>query len=106
MSDINLSRWAINHPAIVLFMILASTIAGIQAYTTLGRAEDPSFTIKTMIVQAAWPGSTADEIQSLVAEPMEKRLQELPQLDYVKTYSRPGVTVLQVQTRTPRAVAT
>ena len=97
MTDINLSRWAINHPAVVLFLIIASTIAGVFAYETLGRAEDPSFTIKTMIVQANWPGASAEEMQSLVAEPLEKRLQELPQLDYVKTYSRPGVTVLQIQ---------
>jgi multidrug efflux pump subunit AcrB len=97
MTDINLSRWAIRHPAVVLFLILSSMVAGAFAYRTLGRAEDPAFTIKTMIVQAAWPGATAEQIQLQVAEPMEKRLQELPQLDYVKTYSRPGVTVLQVQ---------
>lgn len=97
MTDINLSRWAINHPAIVLFMIMASTIAGIFAYGMLGRAEDPSFTIKTMIVQVAWPGASAEEVQAQVAEPLEKRLQEIPQLDYVRTYSRPGVAVLQVQ---------
>lgn len=97
MNDINLSRWAINHPAIVLFMIIASTISGIYAYGTLGRAEDPSFTVKTMIVQVVWPGASAAEVQSQVAEPLERRLQEIPQLDYVKTYSRPGAAVLQVQ---------
>ena len=95
--DINLSRWAIENRAVVLFLIIVSSIAGFLSYQTLGRAEDPSFTIKTMIVQAIWPGATADNVQLLVAEPLEKRLQEIPELDYVKTYSRPGVAILQIQ---------
>ena len=97
MRRFNLSEWAVSHPAVVLFLIIASSIAGAYAYFNLGRAEDPSFTIKTMIVQAAWPGASAEQMQNLVAEPLEKRLQEFADLDYVKTYSRPGTTVLQVQ---------
>ena len=95
--NFNLSAWAVSHPAVVLFLIIATTIAGAIAYLNLGRAEDPSFTIKTMVVQVVWPGAKADEMQRLVAEPLEKRLQELPQLDYVRTYSRANVTVLAVQ---------
>ena len=94
---LNLSEWSVKHPAIVLFLIIASSVAGTLAYFQLGRAEDPTFTIKTMVVQVFWPGGTAHDIQRLVAEPLEKRLQELPQLDYVRTYSRPGAAVLQVQ---------
>lgn len=99
MKKLNLSAWAVSHGAVVLFLMIASVLAGSYAYLNLGRAEDPTFTIKTMIVQVAWPGATAEEIQNEVAEPIEKRLQELPLLDYVRTYSRPGVAVLQVQLR-------
>lgn len=97
MKSMNLSAWSVRHPAVVLFLILALTIAGAMSYLRLGRAEDPSFTIKTMIVQAFWPGATAQDMQRLVAEPLEKRLQELSDLDFVRTYSRPGATVMQVQ---------
>ena len=96
MSRFNLSAWAVTHQALVLFLIMAISIAGISAYTQLGRAEDPSFTIKVMIVQAFWPGATAKEMQLQVADRIEKRLQELPYFDYVKTYSRPGATVIQL----------
>ena len=97
MNRFNLSEWAVERPAVVVFMIVAAMISGAYSYFNLGRAEDPSFTIKTMVVQAAWPGATAEQMQELVAEPLEKRLQEFSGLDYVKTYSRPGVSVLQVQ---------
>lgn len=93
----NLSAIAVRNPAVVLFLILTIAACGAWAYLNLGRAEDPDFTIKTMVVQAVWPGATADEVQRLVAEPLEKRLQEMAELDYVRTYSRPGQAVLQVQ---------
>jgi len=95
MSRFNLSAWAVRHQALVLFLIIAISLAGARSYLNLGRAEDPSYTIKTMVIQAFWPGATAEEMQSQVADRIEKRLQELPYFDYVKTYSRPGVTVLQ-----------
>jgi len=97
MKSLNLSEWSVKHPSVVLFLIIATLIAGGFSYMNLGRAEDPNFTIKTMIVQAFWPGAPAEEVQRLVAEPLEKRLQELPQLDFVRTYSRPGAAVIQVQ---------
>jgi multidrug efflux pump len=99
MKRFNLSEWSVRHPAVILFLIIASTIAGAWSYLNLGRAEDPSFTIKTMIAQVMWPGATAQDMQRLVAEPLEKRLQELPNLDYVKTYSRPGATIMQINLR-------
>src|SRR5215470_15016309 len=97
MSRFNLSAWAVKHQAFVLFLIIAMSIAGVGSYLQLGRAEDPSFTIKVMVIQAFWPGATAYEMQSQVADRIEKRLQALPYFDYVKTYSRPGISVLQLQ---------
>ena len=80
MKGLNLSEWAITHRALVLFLILLIAGAGIYSYLNLGRAEDPSFTIKTMVVSAAWPGATANEMQSQVADKIEKKLQELAYL--------------------------
>ena len=77
MRGFNLSALAVRERAITLFFIFASAFAGIYAYFQLGRAEDPSFTIKVLTVTAVWPGATAQEMQDLVAEPLEKRLQEL-----------------------------
>jgi multidrug efflux pump len=101
----NLSQWAITHRALVLFMILLLGAAGAFSYFSLGRAEDPSFTIKTMIVNVAWPGATASEMQTQVADKIEKKLQELAYLDRVETYSQPGASFIQVYLidRTPPA---
>ncbi len=96
MTNFNLSAWAVRERAITLFFILASACAGIYAYFHLGRAEDPSFTIKTLTVSAAWPGATAQEMQDLVAEPLEKRLQELRWYDRVETFTRPGLALMTV----------
>ncbi|MGB6702093.1 efflux RND transporter permease subunit, partial [Methyloceanibacter sp.] len=96
MKRFNLSEWAITHQALVLFMILLLGAAGTYSYFNLGRAEDPSFTIKTMIVNVAWPGATAAEMQTQVADKIEKKLQDLPYLDRVQSYSQPGVSFIQV----------
>jgi len=96
MKGLNLSQWAITHRALVLFMILVLGAAGTYSYVKLGRAEDPSFTIKVMVIDAEWPGATAREIQEQVADKIEKKLQELPFLDRVESYSRPGVVITQV----------
>jgi Cu/Ag efflux pump CusA len=74
---LNLSALAVREKAITLFLILAIAAAGVFAFLKLGRAEDPSFTIKVFTVSAVWPGATAQEMQDLVAEPLEKRMQEL-----------------------------
>jgi len=97
MRNLNLSLWSVTNPAVTLFAIIVAVLAGTLAYRNLGRAEDPTFRIKTMVVQAVWPGATAEEMQNLVAEPIEKRIQELPELDYIRTFSRPGAVVLQIQ---------
>jgi multidrug efflux pump subunit AcrB len=96
MKGLNLSEWAVSHRPLTLFLILLVSLYGAWSYTHLGRAEDPEFTVKVMIVNAAWPGATADEVQRLVADPIEKALQEVPYFDKVKTYSRPGSVVMQV----------
>src|SRR5216683_176066 len=105
MPRFNLSEWAITHRALVLFMILVLGAAGAYSYLNLGRAEDPSFTIKSMIVNVSWPGATATEMQTQVADKVEKKLQELPWLDRVESYSRPGVSFIRVNLsdRTPPA---
>jgi multidrug efflux pump len=96
MQRFNLSAWAITHRPLVLFMILLLGVAGAYSYLNLGRAEDPSFTIKTMVVNVAWPGATATEMQAQVADKIEKKLQELPYLDRVESYSQPGVSFIRV----------
>src|SRR5438067_9483353 len=96
MQRLNLSQWAITHQSLVLFLIILLAAAGIYSYRNLGRAEDPSFTIKTMIVQVAWPGATAAEMQEQVADKVEKKLQELPYLDRIESYSQPGVSFIRV----------
>jgi multidrug efflux pump subunit AcrB len=88
MRSFNLSALAVRERAITLFFIFAAACAGIYAYFHLGRGEDPSFTIKVLTVTTVWPGATAQEMQDLVAEPLEKRLQELRWYDRVETVTR------------------
>src|SRR6059058_585400 len=97
MQSFNLSALAVRERAITLFFIFAAACAGIFAYFHLGRAEDPSFTIKVLTVSAVWPGATAQEMQELVAEPLEKRLQELRWYDRVETITRPGLALMTLQ---------
>jgi multidrug efflux pump len=92
MGRFNLSNWGIRHPQLVAFLILMIAIAGGLAYSRLGRAEDPSFTIKNVNVSAFWPGATASEMQGQVADRIEKKLQELPWTDKIETYAKPGFT--------------
>lgn len=93
---LNLSALAVRERAVTLFFIVLLAAAGIYAFVKLGRAEDPSFTIKTLTVTAVWPGATAREMQDLVAEPLEKRIQELTWYDRVETMTRPGHAYLTV----------
>src|SRR5256886_292783 len=94
--SLNLSAIAVRERAVTLFFILLLAAAGAYAFIMLGRAEDPSFTIKTLTVTTAWPGATAREMQDLVAEPLEKRLQELTWYDRVETTTRPGYAYMTV----------
>jgi multidrug efflux pump subunit AcrB len=99
----NLSALAVRERSITLFLILLITVAGILSFFELGRAEDPPFTVKQMTVISAWPGATAQEMQDQVAEPIEKRMQELKWYDRSETYTRAGLafTTLSLQDSTP-----
>src|SRR5215211_2726177 len=96
MKRFNLSGWAVSHPALVLFLMIALGVAGFFSYQKLGRAEDPFFTVKVVNVSAIWPGATAAEMQTQVDDPIEKKLQELPFFEKVQTYSKPAFTAMQV----------
>jgi multidrug efflux pump subunit AcrB len=96
MHRFNLSAWAVGHPALMVFLIVMFGLAGLLSYRSLGRAEDPSFTIKVVNVSAIWPGATAADMQDQVADPIEKKLQELPYFDKVTTYTKPSFTAMQV----------
>ena len=92
----NLSRWAIEHPALLRFFIILILLIGVRSYFELGQAEDPPFTFKTMLIRVYWPGATATEVSEQVTERLEKKLQEMPQLDYIQSYVKPGETALFV----------
>jgi multidrug efflux pump subunit AcrB len=94
--SLNLSAIAVRERAVTLFSIILLVAAGAYAFVKLGRAEDPNFTIKTLTVTSVWPGATAREMQDLVAEPLEKRLQELTWYDRVETTTRPGYAYMTV----------
>src|SRR6201987_6011671 len=99
MKRFNLSAWAVSHPALVLFLIVALGVAGFFSYQKPGGAEDPFFTVKVVNVSAIWPGVTTKEIQEQVADPIEKKMQELPYFEKGQTYSKPGFTALQTPFR-------
>jgi len=96
MSGFNLSALAVRERSVTLFLIILISVAGIVAFFKLGRAEDPPFTVKSMTVITAWPGATAQEMQDQVAEPLEKRMQELRWYDRTETYTRPGLAFTTV----------
>src|SRR5213082_715637 len=96
MSRFNLSALAVRERSITLFLIVAIILSGAYAFLRLGRAEDPTFVIKTLTATAVWPGATARQMQDLVAEPLEKRMQELRWYDRVETFVRPGIAVMMV----------
>jgi multidrug efflux pump subunit AcrB len=96
MSAFNLSALAVRERPVTLFLMLAIFVAGVVAFLALGRAEDPAFTVKQMTVVTAWPGATAKEMEELVAEPLEKRMQELRWYDRTETFTRPGLAFTTV----------
>ena len=96
MNRFNLSAWAIAHRSVVYYLMLAILVLGIGAYMQLGRNEDPTFTIKTMVVQAKWPGASLDDTLHQVTERLERKLQETPHLDYLKSYTKAGESTVFV----------
>jgi len=95
----NLSDWALRHQSFVWYLMFVALLMGVFSYMNLGREEDPSFTIKTMVIQTRWPGATVDETLEQVTDRIEKKLEELDSLDYVKSYTRPGESTVFVYLR-------
>ena len=92
----NLSDWALKHQTLVLYLMLVVTIAGLAAYTKLGQSEDPPFTFKVMLVRTTWPGASTQEVEQQVTDKLEKKIQEVPHLDFTRSFSRPGESVIFV----------
>jgi multidrug efflux pump len=95
-SRFNLSDWALEHRSLVWYFMIISAIVGVLAYINLGREEDPSFTIKTMVIAAQWPGATVEDTARQVTDRIEKKLEELDSLDYTRSQTTPGRTVIYV----------
>jgi multidrug efflux pump len=99
MKGLNLSEWALRHQQMIVFLLILLSVAGIYSYTQLGQKEDPDFTVKSMIVQAEWPGTTAAQMAEQVTDRMEKKLQEIAEVDYTASYVKPGLTQIRINLR-------
>ena len=99
----NVSRWALEHPALTRYLMVVLMVMGFAAYFQLGQDEDPPFTFRLMVVQAAWPGATAQQMAEQVTDKIERTLQEVPYADKIRSYTKPGisVTILQVKDNAP-----
>ena len=93
-SRFNLSEWALHHRPLVLFLIVVCALAGIYSYGRLGQSEDPPFTFKVMVIRTNWPGATAREVEQQVTDRIERKLQEVPRIDWVRSYSKPGESLV------------
>ena len=104
-SGFNISRWALEHPALTRYLLIVLTVLGIAAYFQLGQDEDPPFTFRAMVVQAQWPGATAQQMAEQVTDKIEKTLQEVPYADVIRSYTKPGesVTIFQIKDSSPPA---
>ena len=94
--NFNLATWSIKHRQVIYFFAVLLAIMGIYSYNALGRSEDPNFTVKEMVISASWPGATAKEMEMHVTDKIEKVIQTVPDVDFVTSYSRPGVCVVTV----------
>ncbi|MCW5635157.1 MAG: efflux RND transporter permease subunit [Rubrivivax sp.] len=99
MRSTNLSEWALEHSQMVLFLLLLLSFAGLWAYGRLGQKEDPEFTVKAMLVQAYWPGSSARQMSEQVTDRLEKKLQEVAEIDFTTSYAKPGMTQIVITLR-------
>jgi multidrug efflux pump subunit AcrB len=96
MNRLNLSEWAIRHRSLVTYLMLVIVVGGVGSYLRLGRSEDPDFTVKTMVVQAMWPGATVGDTLEQITDRIESKLQETPRLDYLKSYTSAGQATIFV----------
>jgi multidrug efflux pump len=102
-SGFNISRWALEHPALTRYLMVVLMLLGFAAYFQLGQDEDPPFTFRAMVVQAVWPGATAQQMADQVTDKIEKTLQEVPNADIIRSYTKPGesVTIFQIKDSSP-----
>jgi multidrug efflux pump len=105
MKHINLSEWALKHPSMVMYLMIVFMVGGILSFFNLGRAEDPDFTFKAMVVRTLWPGASAAQVEQQLTERIEKKLVETPWVDYIKSSSKPGesLTIVMLKDFTPKA---
>src|SRR5215831_192696 len=99
----NISRWALEHPALTRYLMVVLMLLGLAAYFQLGQDEDPSFTFRAMVVQAYWPGASAKDVAEQVTDKIERTLQEVPYADVIRSYTKPGesLTFLQIRDNSP-----
>src|SRR4029079_13069995 len=95
----NLSRWAIEHPSVTRFLVGIVIIAGVLGLMRIGQKEDPDFTFRVMVVQVFWPGASLTDMQDQVVNKIERKLQETPHLDFVRSFTRAGSAIITVQIR-------
>ena len=95
----NLSRWAIGHPSIARFLFGLIILTGVFGLMNMGQKEDPDFTFRVMVVQAVWPGSSIQEMEDQVVNKIERKLQEVPHLDFVRSYTRAGSAIITLQVK-------
>ena len=108
MKKLNLSEWALEHQSMVLYLMIVLLAAGVFSYFKLGRAEDPDFTFKVMVVRTLWPGATAEEVERELTERIEKKLEETPWVDVLRSASKPGDSLVFVMLKdyTPKTEVT
>ena len=92
----NLSRWAIQHGSLTRFFVVLILAAGALSLFSMGQKENPDFTFRVMVIQTAWPGASTEEMQSQIVDKIERKVQEAPHLHFVRSYSRPGNSVIFV----------
>jgi len=97
--NFNISKWALDHPALTRYLLVVLMLLGLAAYFQLGQDEDPPFTFRAMVVRAYWPGATAQQIADQVTDKLEKTLQEVPYSDKIRSYSKPGETLIIFQVK-------
>src|SRR5688572_12236430 len=102
-SRFNISRWALEHPALTRYLMVVLMVLGFAAYFQLGQDEDPPFTFRAMVVQAYWPGASAQQVADQVTDKIERTLQEVPYSDVIRSYTKPGesLTLLQIRDSAP-----
>src|SRR5580765_6842555 len=102
-SSFNISRWALEHPELTRYLMVVLMLLGFAAYFQLGQDEDPPFTFRAMVVQAYWPGATAEQMAEQVTDKIERTLQEVPYADKIRSYTKPGesLTIFQIKDSSP-----